>query len=335
MAPLLLLGLFAACDPDDTGRDSAAPDAASVALAGACAMEVDLGGFSISGTEGRTGIDGAVADGVVPVSVLEQIAVAGDCVLLRRNSPFCDPACEPGETCDFDGSCLPYPAAQDLGTVTVDGLVAPVSMEPVFPGNTYYDTSLPTPPFEPGALITLRMPGGEYGPATLHGVGVEPLVTGDEEWLVEAGVDLAVHWQPPQAEPSRGSVALSISIDQHGATPAALHCSFEDDGEGVVPAAILQTLVDTGVTGFPSGSLVRWTQDHAVLSAGCMDLTVSIRAGVDVDVVGYTSCISDADCPDGQACNEELQICEDVQAARRGGLQVRPLFPDRSRSPAR
>jgi hypothetical protein len=37
---------------------------------------------------------------------------------------------------------------------------------------------------------------------------------------------------------------------------------------------------------------------------------VSSSVSVDVDVIGYTPCVSDADCPDGQDCNEELQICE-------------------------
>jgi hypothetical protein len=310
MGHLLCALLLTACDVADPPHDSAAPDPAEVPLAGACSMALDFGGFTVGGEEGRSGVDGVVADGVVPISVLEQIAAEGDCVLLRRNNPYCDPACEPGETCDFDGTCLPYPVNQDLGTVTIHGLLSPVELEPVFPGNTYYDTSLPSPPFDAGALITLDMPGGVYGPATLHGVGVEPIVPLDEAWSVEAGVDLAVRWQPPEGAVSRGEIALSLNIDQHGSTPGTLRCSFEDDGEATVPAAILQALVDTGVTGFPSGSLERHTQDHSAAAAGCMDLTVSSSVSVDVDVIGYTPCVSDADCPDGQDCNEELQICE-------------------------
>lgn len=318
MGHLLYAMLLTACTVDDTALDSspvdsAAPDPAEVTLSGACDMADDFGGFLVSSEEGRSGVDGAVADGVVPISVLEEIGAEGDCRLMRRNNPYCDPACDPGETCDFDGTCLPYPANQDLGTVTIDGLAALVALDPVFPGNTYYDTSLPSPPFEGGDLVTMQMPGGAYGPATLYGVGVETVVPLDEEWAVEAGVDLVVQWQPPAGAISRGEIFMSVNIDQHGTTPGTLWCSFEDDGEATVPAAILQALVDTGVTGFPSGALTRRTQDHAEIATGCMDLTVSSTVGVDVDVIGYTSCISDADCPDGQECNEELQICEDVE----------------------
>ncbi len=306
LLPALLL--FIACGSDDTAQDSATPDPADVTLAGACPLAVDYGGFEIN----ADGVQGVVADGVVPIAVLEEIVSEGDCRLMRRNNPFCDPDCDPGFTCDFDGSCVPYPVNQDLGSLTVDGLVSPVELEPVFPGNTYYDTSLASPPFDAGALITLRMPDGVYGPATMHGVGVDPLVPTDEEWSVEAGVDLRVRWDPPTTEPSRGEIAFSLNIDQHGTTPGTLWCSFDDDGEGVVPAGILQTLVDTGVTGFPSGALARQTQDQAEAAAGCMDLTVSSSQTVAVDVVGFTPCISDADCPDGYECNEELQICEEI-----------------------
>jgi len=313
MGHLLILSLMLACGQDDTAQDSThpdsdTPDASEVTLAGACALDVDYGGFTVS----DDGVQGVVADGVVPISVLEAIATDGDCQLMRRNNPYCHPACDPGFTCDFDGECLPYPVNQDLGIVSIDGLASPVTLEPVFPGNTYYDTSLPAPPFEAGALVTLRMPEGVYGPATLYGVGVETIAPLDDEWVVEAGVDMQVRWEPPTGDVHRGEIALRVNIDQHGTTPGTLWCSFEDDGEGTVPAGILATLVQTGVTGFPSGSLARLTQDHTAAAAGCMDFAVSSSATVRVDVIGYTSCVSDADCPDGQECNEELQICEDV-----------------------
>jgi hypothetical protein len=310
MRPLLCCLLLAACHADDSSQDSAAPDPADVPLTGACPMEVDWGGFTVRGDAGQAGIDGAVADGVVPISVLEPIASSDECVLLRRNNPFCDPACDPGEACDFDGTCIPWPTNQDLGTVTIAGLAAPVTMQPVFPGNTYFDTSMEPPLFLAGTLITLRMPGGVYGPQTLHGVGIETIAPLDKEWSVGGGADLAVHWQGPTADVSRGEIALSLSIDLHGATPGTLQCAFADDGEATVPAAILQTLIETGVTGFPSGSLTRRTVDHADIAAGCMDFTVFSSTSVAVDVVGYTPCLTDHDCPNGQECNEELQICE-------------------------
>ena len=48
-----------------------------------------------------------------------------------------------------------------------------------------------------------------------------------------------------------------------------------------------------------------------MVGEGCMDFTVSSRAGVAVDVIGFTPCTSTAECPEGLVCNTELQICED------------------------
>jgi hypothetical protein len=300
--------------PTETGDDSDTStkiDPATVPLTGECAMADDYGGFVVT-ADGKHGwVEGKVADGVVPVSVLEMIASDGDCQLLRRNNPFCDPGCAAGETCNFDGECVPYPSNKDLGTVTVTGLVDPVVMEPVFPGYTYYDTKLPTEPYASGALVTLSAPNSPGGPLELYGVGVSALEPTDASWVVQSGKPLTVRWSPPKGDVVRSEVALTISVDQHGATPSILRCSFEDDGEAVVSGKILEALVGAGVTGFPNGTLDRRTVDHGdVLKTGCADFTISSPRNVPVDVLGYTPCITSEDCPKGQTCDKDLQICE-------------------------
>jgi hypothetical protein len=300
--------------PSETGDDSDEPtviDPATVPLAGECAMADDYGGFAVI-ADGKEGwVDGKVADGVVPSSVRETIASDGECMVLRRNNPFCDPACTAGQTCNFDGECVPYPANQDLGTVTLSGLVEPVVMEPVFPGYTYFDTKLPPEPYTSGTLITLSAPDAPGGPLELHGVGVSALEPTDESWTFQSGKPLTVRWAPPTGDVVRSEVALSITIDLHGATPSVLRCIFEDDGEATVGGKILEALVGAGVTGFPFGTLDRRTVDHgAVAPDGCADFTVSSPRNVPVDVIGYTPCITTTDCPKGQTCNKEFQICE-------------------------
>lgn len=305
---LLLLACPKAEDSAETGVD--ASDPATVALAGACALDLDFGGFAVIDEDTETTVDGAVADAVVPITILEEIGSDGDCRLMRRNNPHCEAACDPGQTCDWEGECVTYPAKQDLGTVTLEGLVQPVEMEPVFPGNTYFNTSLPHPAMTPGELVTLRMPGGLYGPARLYGVAVDPLSGLAQEWVVEAGVDLTVSWDTPTASVVRSEIFISVNIDQHGASPGTLMCVFEDDGEGVVSGALLEELVSVGVTGFPSGLIERRTLDSAPAAQGCMDFKVGSKRIVSVDVLGFTPCTSDAECPDDLDCNEEFQICE-------------------------
>lgn len=310
MLSAALLLLFA-CDDGKTPADDSSPvvDPATVTLHGPCPLDLDYGGFTLTIGQESSNIDGAVADGVVPFAVLEQLMAEGDCVVLRRNNPFCDPACDRSQTCDFDGQCVDYPANQDLGTVSMVGLARDAEMTPVFPGNTYFDTSLPHPAVQPGALVTLGMPGGVYGPATLYGVGVEALDLAPS-WTLESGVDLEILWPAPTASPTRSEVAIELSIDQHGVTPSVLRCVFADDGAGTVPGAVVATLVDVGVTGFPAGSIERRTVDSAPAGPGCMDLTVRSPRVASVDVVGHTPCVTSNECPEGQHCNEELQTCE-------------------------
>lgn len=323
---LLMLPVFGCGDKDDSATSStddsadtdtttttpgSDEDPATVALDGLCDLENDYGGFVVEDYEEYAIVSGSIADGVVPITVLELIDSDGDCEVKRRNNPFCDPSCESGEACDFDGSCIPYPVNQDLGVVTVLGLDGgDVAMEAVVPGNTYFNTSLPYPAFTSGDLIELQMPSGTYGPVTMFGVGVDQLNALDKEWQVESGHDLIVTWDPPTSDVVRSEVTLRINIDQHGTSPSSVYCTFEDDGEGTVSAAVVQKLVEVGVSGFPSGLLVRRTADKTETGDGCADFEVSSRRDVAVDVVGYTPCISTNDCPDGQECNLELQICE-------------------------
>jgi hypothetical protein len=310
-----MLMILLACTDAVTPTDDSEPVDQDVALSldGACEMAEDFGGFVVLDEIDSASVDGRVADGVVPISVLEETASEGDCRLLRRNNPFCDPACDPGETCDFDGTCLPYPANQDLGVVTITGLVQEVTMEPVFPGNTYFDTSLPYPGWEPGGLIVLDMPGGVYGPVQLTGVGVESLTGVNEPWQVEAGVDLAILWDAPTVEPVHSQIDFFLNIDLHGTSPSVMRCTFADTGSATVSGEVIQALIDTGVTGFPSAGLERRTVDRADVGEGCMDLEVSSSRDIEVDVAGFTPCVGDQDCPDGQECILELQICRDVE----------------------
>lgn len=290
-----------------TGLQPPEGDAATVELAGECPMAIHVGAFAVSDFEVYTIVDGAVADSIVPVTELTLVAQEGDCQLLKKENPFCDGGCQPDEACNLDGDCVPYPTALDLGTVTVAGLVEDVIMEPVQPGSRYFETGLPHPGFAAGDLIQLRTDGGAYGAFDLHGVGVAPLVHDGEVLVLDDGADLVVNWTPADG---RQSVHLTLSIDQHGASPTSLVCDFDDDGQGVVSAGLVDQLINAGVTGFPSAALSRQTVDQATNDVGCIDLVTQSRRNPDVRVAGFTPCTSDDDCPEGLTCNLAIEICE-------------------------
>jgi len=297
-------------DTDGDGDTDAGLDPDTVPLRGACDQDVRLGVFTVDSNEDYASVAGSVADGVVPTDILTELLTEGDCTIWRRENPFCDPGCDPGYTCSLDGACVPYPANQAVGTVTIDGLLAEVSMEPVEPGATYFDTSLPNPPWAPGGVATLQSGGGAHAPFTLHGVTPEGMQITDAMWQLVPGEALDVQWSPAP-EGVRTEVQLALRIDQHGLTPSTLRCTFADTGSGVVPASVLDALIDVGLTGFPSGILTRQSVDSTDLDGGgCAELRLQSSQLAEVGIEGYTPCRRDEDCPDGQECNEVLERCE-------------------------
>lgn len=290
------------------GQDAGDPEDGPISLDGTCAMGTAIGTFVVEAQDEFSLVDGAVADGVVPVSILEEVGREGDCVLWRRNNPFCDPPCLAGDTCDHDGQCIPFPANQDVGTVTVTGLAEPVEMTPLQPGNRYSFTDLPNPAFAPGAEIRLRSSEGTYGRLALDGRGFSPLLPGDDTWLLAPGQALAVHWDAAgAAEGTR--VGLRITVDQHGNTPVTLSCDVPDTGSAQIAASLVDALLDAGISGFPNGRITRATTDRADVRDGCVELRVGSPRSVDVRVDGHIPCDNADECPEGQTCDLAENTC--------------------------
>lgn len=294
-------------DTPGDSEGSSSTGGEDVELAGSCALADHVGGFLAAFEPTYSAFSGSVADGVVPVNVLEQVGEDGSCVLLRRNNPFCDPGCAAGEACDFDGSCIPYPFNRDVGVLTVTGLAAPVMLEPVPPTYSYFDTMLPHPAFEPGASITLETTGGDYSPLLLHGIGVEMVVPTADELALASDTPLDIEWTPGDA---RTTMRLQVGVDQHGLSPLALICSAPaDEGVLTISGELMTQFIDNGVSGFPSADFYFETVDSVDIEPGCVDFVVRSHARVLVRVEGHTPCNVTAECPDGQTCDVMLQTC--------------------------
>lgn len=297
-------------EPSTTASDvtgEATTTGGDVELRGACALADRVGSFQVAMEADYTAFSGSVADGVVPVTILEQVGDDGTCVLLRRNNPFCDPMCTPGQTCDFDGTCVPYPANHDVGVVTVTGLVQPVMVEPLAPTFSYFDTSLMHPAFEPGAAIELSAEGGDYEAFVMHGIGVAMVVPSAKEITLNAARAVPIEWTPSGSD---ATLRLVMKVDQHGLTPVQLICESDDTGSMVISAEIIAQFVASGVTGFPSADYYLQTADSVDLAPGCVDFVVRSHVQTPLTVEGHTPCNGPGDCPDGQVCNVPIQTCE-------------------------
>ena len=272
-------------DPPTNGTDPPDDnlvDCESVTLDGACGIGEKIGSFSVVHEESYSVLSGEVADGIVPATILQKSSESGDCVLLWEVAPVCDPACPSGTTCDYDGTCIPYPSALSVGTVVVRGLKERIDMEPTTPGNAYSDTQLPHPAFDPGACIELLAEGGDIDGFTLHGVGVTPLEIPDESWVLRYDQPLTISWTPSTDD--RSSIVLTISIDQPGVWPVTLVCNAEDNGSFTVPAEMVNALMDFGFTDFATADIYRQTVDSTETTYGCVEFKVMSHREVDLRV---------------------------------------------------
>jgi len=277
-----------------------------VELRGACSLADRVGGFMVAMEPDYSSFSGSVSDGVVPVSVLEQVGAEGDCILLRRNNPFCEPLCMPGQACDFDGTCIPYPVNHDVGVVTVTGLLTPVMLEPVAPTYSYFDTGLMHPPFEIGAPIELTAGGGDYEAFELHGRGVPRVEPTAEQLSLSTGRPVMVEWSPTGAE---ATLRLVLNVDQHGLSPVRLVCESDDTGSLTIAPELVTQFLDFGISGFPSADYYLQTADSVDIEPGCVELVVFSHDQTQLDVEGHTPCDQPADCPDGQMCDLMIQTC--------------------------
>lgn len=314
---VLALGCGSAVPADDAGvqgLDAQAGDAASLPappLRGACPLDERLGGFVVEAQRDFAFVDGKASDRVNPSSVPDEVLTLGGCRLLRRRILSCEPPCSPGQTCDAQSRCVPYPRQQDLGIVTVTGLVREVVLEPRAPGNNYFDTDLPTPPYRLGQAIGLRSTAGALGALELRGWGVEPLQLGAPARLaLERGRDLRVSWPPPrEALTADTRVELRINIDQHGASPTNLVCELPDTGSATISATLVDALLNLGVSGFPNAALARRTADAARVPGGCVELEVRSPQAIEVRVGGHVPCTTQAQCPPELRCDLPTNTC--------------------------
>jgi hypothetical protein len=297
--------------PDEPRPDDTPPPAETpfTAPRGACDVSVRTGGFKIEKQVDFGVVQGEVRDGVVPTAIPTVVDDGGRCRLLERRNLACFPACVGMATCGESGTCIPFPRQVSVGEVSIAGLTRDTVMSPLMPGNSYLSPGAPNPPYGVESPIVLSALGQESIPRfQLFGIGSEPL--GDAPtWVLTPGSDLVLEWSAPTVDVAT-TVLAELTIDQHGITPLSLSCELEDTGTATIPAAIVDRLIASGVTGFPNGRITRRTADHVDLAIGCVDLVVGSPLAASVSVSGFTPCDAPADCPSGQTCNIALERCE-------------------------
>lgn len=312
----------AGLDASSTSVDSteiATPDAGDASVdpeevefltpRGRCELPDRVGRFTFEAQSDFGVVQGSVSNGVIPATVPDVAAEDGDCRLNKRRTLTCLPACVAGETCGENGDCIPFPEPISVGDVTVVGLTKPTTMVAQAPSFLYFAPGANNPPFTPMSEITMSTSGGVVAPFHLFGVGFEPL-TESPTWILEEGEDFPISWSATDASAGT-TVLVEVTVDQHGASPLSLSCEFPDTGSAVVPASMINQLLQAGISGFPNGRITRRTVDHVDTTLGCIELAVGSPRTASIGVAGHTPCDGPGDCPQGQHCNTAIEQCED------------------------
>jgi hypothetical protein len=267
-------------------------------------------------TPAFTSIQGRVASGPrAPTLQLNLAAQEGDCRLYTPTAPFCDPACV-GGTCVTGGKCVPDPQPRNVGVVTVTGVATepgskPVSMAPEPPTYFYQpdgDVMTSFPPFAEGADLMLSAAGAELPAFKIAGKGIKLLEVPNEMPIPMAkGKPLPVRWLAPgRADLSR--VEIDVEISHHGGFKGSITCDTADSGSLDVPATLVTKLIDLGVAGFPTVTIIRRATGQAALATGRVELNVISERELPLVVEGNTSCNEDLPCPAGKTCQQN-QTC--------------------------
>jgi hypothetical protein len=292
----------------DAGNDAAALDP-SIPLLGTFAVTLVA---PSSTTDGFTSVLGRVYDAPMPDQLAWDIAdSAQGCELRIPVVPFCEPSCGTSAVCTEERGCVAYPAARDLGTVTVTGLQASaIEMKPV--AGTYQlppEIALPHPPTAEGAPIRLQGGAGAVGPFEIKGKGIAPLqLLGPEVLPLDGTAPLFLEWQPP-SDTAASRIQVKVDISHHGGLKGVIECDVEDDGQSEIEAPLLEQLIGLGTAGFPTINVTRVATGGTRLDSGRVLLTVLSRVERALDVPGVVSCNDDDECSTGQTCATS-RICE-------------------------
>lgn len=299
-----VLLLAAACSSgDDDGvapaRDAGTPPVQALVYT-PCTDNTRVGAIVVDVRDQFTTVQGSYEDGVRPTAIPDVVQTVGTCELLQPPTLFCDPPCAGGMTCGAEG-CVPLPAAQDVGVVTIEGLSAPVEMTsrpPVYFYNFIGD--LPHPGFMEGDEVRLTADG-----FSLRTLGVAPLDVTTATLAIDRDAPAVVEWTAATADPAI-RLTLELNIANHGGTPGRIVCTAEDTGRFEIPAALVTALLDFGFSGFPTVRISREGVASTDMALGCAELRTRSQVLVPVDIPGLVSCSNSDECPAGQTCQPDL-----------------------------
>lgn len=278
-----------------------------------------VGAFQISlkkeiDEPGITAIAGRLYDGPTPANIVWELGTEIDeCRLYVPRVPFCSPSCGGSAACIEDDTCQAYPEAHGAGIVSVSGVrtdsgETAFEMEPIAENyQAPVGTTLAYPPFDEGDVVTIEAAGAYFGAFEMEARGIAPLtIATDDAIPIDGEAGAVLGWSPP-ADASSTTVHLAVDISHHGGSKGKIECDVPDAGSYTIAPALIEELLELGVSGFPTIVIRRQNIGSTTIESGRVDLIVSSSIERAVAIEGLTSCNDDDDCPDGETCQTDLK----------------------------
>jgi len=273
----------------------------------------------------NTTVDGTVKDGAEPLSYVETpVSSEGGCTLYKLTAPSCINAnsgngCDTTtQVCSATDTCTNYPVKKNVGTVTVTGVetsagTAPFTLTPV--GNSYIvggDVTTVYPGFTEGSPIKITAAGADYTAFEISAKGIKQLVLGASSYQVGTTTPLNVTWTAPGSA-SDARIQATVNLSHHGGSKGYIACDVADTGSLTISAAQIAGLINMGVAGFPTLTVIRRSTGTASVASGQVVLSVEASVSPDFSVEGFTSCGGDeavTPCATGTTCNTAVKLCQ-------------------------
>lgn len=279
------------------------------AVGARCDRAQRLGSLGVNLTTDRTIVAGSVSNGVLPTSIPGVAAEAGGCQLLVPRTLLCS-SCESTQACAGDDQCVDKPSKVSVGKLQIEGLTGVTEVAPNGITLDYSKTVLdPFPAYTIGEPLTLRATGDAMSSFQAELIGVPAIKSDLTAVATKRGEPAVITWDTEGVVPEESAVFVSFSVNVHGAVTGWIECTAPDTGEFEIPADLVTSLIDRGSSGFPRVDLERRSSATVELDEGCVELYVSSKLTLDIELDGLISCHDDDGCPEGQVCNDEL-ACE-------------------------
>lgn len=276
--------------------------------------EITVGTFAVEMAGETLNVQGKVKDGPDAANLVwDTDSTVEDCNLQLPRVPSCLTACSGSDVCVEDETCRTPPSSVSVGDVLVEGVRHGGSTEAVKLRSivknyqTPADVTWDSPPFAPGDPIELTASGADVAAFEIAAAGVSPIVVTSEPPDLSSGSPIELRWEP-ESDAVETRVDVRIDISHHGGTRGLIECSTADDGELTIDGALVQGLMNQGISGFPNIRITRSNVGAAQTALGVVELKVNSIIQQDITIDGLASCNTDEECSGDTKCDFD-RVC--------------------------